>query len=106
GDTACPVVVGVDEPSRGAFTYFEVAYHAPIANAIHTGIRRMYYGRDLEDLKQRRGCSFVDTWVYLAATGSRRRVLTAWCAMASMWNRRKLPARVRAAVARGGRTAA
>jgi predicted N-acyltransferase len=102
GDTACPVVVGVDdERSRGAFTYFEVTYHAPIANAIHTGIRRMYYGRGLEDLKQRRGCTFIDTWVYVAAEGLRRPALRAWCALASEWNRRKLPARVRGALANG-----
>jgi predicted N-acyltransferase len=102
GDTACPVVVGVDgERSRGAFTYFEVAYHAPIANAVHTGIRRMYYGRGLEDLKQRRGCTFIDTWVYVAAAGLRRPAMRAWCALASEWNRRKLPARVRGALARG-----
>lgn len=98
GDAAYPVVVGADAgPPRDHYAYFEVTYHAVIACAIELGIRRLYFGRGLADVKQRRGCRFVETWEYAQARGSRRPLAAAWFAVASWWNRRKLSARVRRA---------
>lgn len=96
GATACPIAVGIDaELAAGDYTYFQVTYHAPIAHVIASGMRRIYYGRGLEDVKARRGCRFANTWTYLCPGAAQRPVTVAWFLGASAWNRFKLSARVR-----------
>ena len=96
GDAAFPIVAGVDRGvSSDDYTYFQVAYNAPIADAIESRVRRMYYGRGMYDLKVRRGCTLVDTWIYSRGSAPTRIAIASWFALASLWNRRKLSSRAR-----------
>jgi len=97
GQTGHLPMVGVDHAAAGRdFTFFTVAHHRPVADAIASGIRRLYLGRSLYDLKARRGCRLEETLVFyrpsrrLGALASRR-----WFAVLSAWNRAKLPRRAR-----------
>jgi predicted N-acyltransferase len=98
-DAAFPIVVGVDgSQSSDDYTYFQIVYNAPIADAIESRLRRMYYGRGMYDLKVRRGCALVDTWIYSRGSAPTRMAIASWFALASVWNRRKLSSRARRAV--------
>lgn len=100
-DAAFPIVVGVDRAvSSDDYTYFQIVYNAPIADAIDSGLRRMYYGRGMYDLKARRGCALVNTWIYSRQSGPARMAVASWFAMASLWNRRKLSSRARRSLRR------
>jgi predicted N-acyltransferase len=102
GDTAFPFAVGVDpETASDDFTYFQLAYNSLIADAIASGVRRMYYGRGMYEVKVRRGCSLLNSWVYSRRSGGRRVGLRAWFALASSWNRYKLSPAVRRALIEG-----
>ena len=99
GDAAFPIVVGVDRPvSSDDYTYFQIVYNAPIADGIESRLRRMYYGRGMYDLKARRGCALVDTWIYSRGSAPTRIAIASWFALASVWNRRKLSSRARRAL--------
>jgi predicted N-acyltransferase len=87
--TAYAIAAGVDRVSAGDdFTYFQVGYYTPIAHAIASGIRRIYYGRGMYEVKIRRGCRLADSWVYMRASGFRRLIAAFWFPVASYWNRR------------------
>jgi predicted N-acyltransferase len=94
-ETVIPVAVGVDASAAGDYTYFRLCYYAPIADAVESGMRRMYYGRGMYELKLRRGCRLVDTWIYTRESGPRRIGAAAWFALASFWNRYKLSTEAR-----------
>ena len=97
-DAAFPIVVGVDRASSDDYTYFQIVYNAPIADGIESRLRRMYYGRGMYDLKARRGCALVDTWIYSRGSAPMRIPIASWFALASLWNRRKLSSRARRAL--------
>lgn len=101
-ETAFPVAVGVDpQAADDDYSYFQVGYYAPIAQAIGSGIRRMYYGRGMYEIKVRRGCWLTGTWIYSRQSGKGRMASAAWFALASFWNSHKLPREVRPALQRG-----
>jgi len=98
--SAFAVAVGVDpEATRNDYTYFLISYHFPIALAFACGLNRFYFGRAMYEVKMRRGCRLTDTWTYASESGPRRIMSAAWFAMASVWNRYKLPAEARRALA-------
>jgi predicted N-acyltransferase len=91
GEAALAYAVGVDpDLGRNDFTYFQLAYHVLIDYAIRYGIKRIYYGRGMYDLKVRRGCFLVESSVYTRVKGSRRPLYAAWYGISSRWNRYKL----------------
>lgn len=95
---AFPIVVGVEPASGSDYTYFHIAYNVPVAEAIASGVQRMYYGRGMYDLKVRRGCVLIDAWIYARGSRSSRIAIASWFALASMWNRSKLSPRARRAL--------
>lgn len=75
-DTLYLPMVGVDDARRkDSFAYFNNCYNEPIRYAIEHGLRSMYCGKLLYDLKQRRGFGIVPLYVYLRPPGRIRRVL-------------------------------
>ena len=89
-DAAFAIAVGVDAAAAGDdCTYFQIGYYSLIADAMGSGMRRMFYGRGMYDIKVRRGCRLVDSWIYSRATGRGRILSAAWFAVVSFWNRRK-----------------
>jgi predicted N-acyltransferase len=91
------LMVGVDHEKCGNdMTYFNVAYYAPIADAISAGVNRLCFGRGVYLLKMRRGCRTTDLFIWHK---SRHRVAQYvarfWLLILSCWNRFKLPGRVR-----------
>jgi predicted N-acyltransferase len=96
GADAYAVAVGIDQARAGDdYTYFHLTYNSTIADAIASGVRRIYYGRGLYDVKLRRGCTLENTWLYSRASGAGRVATAAWFGLASFWNRLKLPPRAR-----------
>ena len=96
GTSAYAVAVGIDQARAGDdYTYFHLTYNSTIADAIASGVRRVYFGRGLYDVKLRRGCSLENTWLYSRASGAGRVATAAWFGLASFWNRLKLPPRAR-----------
>jgi predicted N-acyltransferase len=50
-------MIGVDRAAAGnSFIYFNIAYYAPIRDAIEWGIERLYFGTTMYEIKLRRGC--------------------------------------------------
>jgi predicted N-acyltransferase len=93
--TAFAVAVGVDPATANDYTYFRLTYYSLIAHAIQSGTRRLYYGRGMYEVKVRRGCRLADTWIYPREPGLRRIGSAAWFAVASAWNRYKMPPGIR-----------
>lgn len=57
--------VGVDHDTCGNdFTYFNLTYYRPFADAIAMGIERIYYGTMMYTMKAKRGCSAVETSLF------------------------------------------
>jgi predicted N-acyltransferase len=97
GNTAFLIAIGVDyEAAADDYSYFQITYNAPIAYAIETRVRRLYYGRGLDDVKVRRGCSLTESWIYVRPGGAIALAANrAWFPIASAWNRRKLTSEAR-----------
>ena len=96
GPSSYAVAVGVDRERAGDdYTYFHLTYNSTIADAIGSGVSRLYFGRGLYEVKLRRGCGLENTWVYSRASGAGRIATAAWFTLASSWNRLKLPPRAR-----------
>ena len=96
GSCGYAVAVGIDQARAGDdYTYFHLTYNSTIADAIASGVRRVYYGRGLYEVKLRRGCTLENTWLYSRASGAGRVATAAWFGLASFWNRLKLPPRAR-----------
>lgn len=58
GLTEC-TLVGIDREQAGrSFAYFNLVYYRPIEDAIAEGSPRICFGRNLADVKARRGCRF------------------------------------------------
>ena len=59
-------IVGIDpEYFRKDALYFNLVFNRPIRDAIEAGLRRVYYGRLVYDVKLWRGCRLVDSNIYL-----------------------------------------
>ena len=58
-----------EEVNRKAFTYFHLAFYAPIRHCITRGIRRIYLGGGHREAKQKRGCKEMDVHLFLRPAG-------------------------------------
>jgi predicted N-acyltransferase len=57
--------VGVDHEAAGNdFTYFNLTYYNPVADAIAMQIKRLYLGTLMYKMKSRRGCSTIEMYLY------------------------------------------
>jgi len=57
--------VGVDHAATGNdFTYFNLTYYVPVADAIEAGIARIHYGTMMYSMKSDRGCKTTEIHVY------------------------------------------
>jgi predicted N-acyltransferase len=95
-EAAFAAAVGVDpQTAVRDYTYFVIAYHSPISMALERGLSRFYFGRGMYEIKRRRGCRLTDSWTYAKVPGPRWIVSAAWFALATQWNRYKLPSGAR-----------
>lgn len=91
-DTALAYAVGVDPHlARDDLTYFELVYRQLIEYAIGRGVKRIYYGRGMYELKKRRGCFLTESAIFTRVQYWRRPFYRAWYAISSLWLRYKLP---------------
>ncbi len=83
--------IGFDyEASRKDFTYFNLAFHEPVEYALANGIKTIYYGRGQYQLKQRRGCTLCDTFVFYKTRNKIKKPLVSlWCAAHGKYFQRK-----------------
>lgn len=66
GDAVFLPIVGLDiARARATFVYFNNSYNVPIDDAIASGIRRIYCGKLLYDVKVRRGFRLLDLSAYM-----------------------------------------
>ena len=87
GELAYAPYIGLD-PERGEFTYFNLAYYRPIADAIATGVRRFYFGTMLYAMKVRRGCRILPTsQFYRGRSRAGHLATTPWFALHAWWAR-------------------
>lgn len=57
--------VGIDHEKAGNdFTYFNLTYYHPIADAIRGRLKRIYYGTLMYRMKSRRGCITIEMYLY------------------------------------------
>jgi predicted N-acyltransferase len=57
--------VGIDHEMAGNdFTYFNIGYYRPIADAISNKIKRLYTGTMMYELKVNRGCKVTNTYIF------------------------------------------
>ena len=65
-DTLFLLMIGMDPAGiRDAYLYFNLGYNRPIADAIAAGVRRIYCGKLVYDVKIRRGFRVVPASVYV-----------------------------------------
>jgi hypothetical protein len=73
GDTGHLSYLGMNE-GKMSFACFNVGYYQPVKDAISPGLKRLYFGTMLHDLKVGRGCQVAPASLYYRA-GSRARNL-------------------------------
>jgi len=57
--------VGIDHSiAQNDFTYFNITFYRPIADAIDENIKRLYYGNAAYNLKIRRGCNLKQAYFF------------------------------------------
>ncbi len=81
-------LIGVDpdRQNRRAFTYFNLALYAPIRWCIEQGIKRLYLGAGLYDMKRRRGCSVLGLAMLIRhRSGVGRIACRLLCALHRLW---------------------
>jgi predicted N-acyltransferase len=86
-------VVGVDhELSGNDFTYFNIAYYRPIMDAISDRMKRLYLGKAMYELKARRGCKLMPTYLYYRTFNRFTNLaVKPWFALLSARYKRKIP---------------
>lgn len=86
--------IGVDRAAAGPdFCYFNLGYHRPIADAIAAGMRRLYYGNLMYDVKARRGMRTVGCAVYYRPLSrTRTALLRPWFGLMARLSRRRFGA--------------
>ena len=78
--------VGIGEEGQAGFTYFNLCYYRPIADAIEAGLERLFYGTLLYDLKVRRGCRVLPTsFYYRGIRPGRHLALAPWFGAHAWW---------------------
>lgn len=66
GDAMFLPMVGMDgERQRSSFVYFNNSYNVPIEDAIASGVRRIYCGKLVYEMKTRRGFTLLPLSMYL-----------------------------------------
>jgi predicted N-acyltransferase len=64
GDTAWADSYGLDYAHPDSkFVYFNLVYQWPIRKAIELGLKRIVFGRGQYELKSRRGCTLIDSYL-------------------------------------------
>jgi uncharacterized protein len=76
GETGHLSHVGMSE-SKMSFAYFNLGYYQPIRDAISLGLKRLYFGIFLYDLKVRRGCKVLPASLYYRAASPARQLALA-----------------------------
>ena len=67
------IMVGIDEiKGRQGLVYFNNGYNAPIRYAIERGVRRVYSGKLVYEVKTRRGFELLHLGMYLRMLGRLR----------------------------------
>lgn len=86
-------LIGVsDDPrNRKAFTYFNLALYEPIRFCIERGLKRVYLGAGLYDMKSRRGCRELELAMFIRHRSAPGRfACRLWCAVHRRWSAKKL----------------
>lgn len=85
-------MIGIDhELSGNDFTYFNLAYYRPIADAIAAGAHTIFYGSGLNKTKARRGCTARRTYVYYKSHRRLQQILLRpWFSFHRNWYEKKL----------------
>jgi predicted N-acyltransferase len=73
-DLAYFPIIGVDPAGRKSSTYFNLGYNHQIATGIAEGLRGIFFGRLLYDLKARRGCRQIPLELYIRVPNRIHRV--------------------------------
>jgi predicted N-acyltransferase len=64
-DRAWGTYFGCDYEASGRdHTYFNIVFNRPIEDAIESGLSYLYFGRGLHDLKCRRGCESIPSYLF------------------------------------------
>jgi predicted N-acyltransferase len=97
GKTGFVHMAGVDhEASGNDFTYFNLCYYRPIMDAISGNIKRLFFGREMYELKMRRGCKTSNTYIYYKPYGRLTYpFVKLWFAALEAWIRHRLPERAK-----------
>jgi hypothetical protein len=84
-------MVGVDHDLAGNdFTYFNIVFYRPITDAIAWGIKRLWLGVAMYDLKRRRGCKLSPAYHFYKSTRPlKNRLVAPWFWLHSAWWSRK-----------------
>ena len=84
-------MVGIDHELAGNdFTYFNLAYYRPIADAIAARAQRIFYGNGLNKTKGRRGCIAWRTYVYYKSNHRLKQILLQpWFVLHRNWYEKK-----------------
>jgi predicted N-acyltransferase len=85
------VLVGIDnELAQKDATYFNILFYRPIQDAIVSQIKRIYYGNGLYDLKIRRGCDIMKTFIFYKSYHPMHKFLVKiWFLFHRFWYQRK-----------------
>lgn len=92
GGVAYGLEVGVEEDQgREGAVYFNLCFYQPIKDAIAEGLRRIYFGRGVPQVKLRRGCQVQDVFLFYRATSQvRTHLLRPWFQVHETWTRHKV----------------
>jgi predicted N-acyltransferase len=87
------IFVGVDHQAAGNdYSYFNLGYNVPIADAISAGLKRLYFDRHMYTIKRRRGCKFINTYFLFKPHKKLSGLLSkSWFRVLGWWNKRVGP---------------
>jgi predicted N-acyltransferase len=86
-------MIAIDHRMAGNdFTYFNLAYYRPIADAIQSGTRILYGGQAMYETKTRRGFKLRDTYIFYKPNHPiNKPVVKLWFLFLSRWYKNKIP---------------
>ncbi len=71
-------------------TFFNIAFHKPMMDAISNGIKRIDHGLGMVEMKTRRGCEVGNQYLYYKASNSiYNKAMKPWFIFLSKWYQRK-----------------
>ncbi len=99
-------IIGIDhELSGNDLTYFNIGYYRPILDAISSGMKRLYFGRSMNEVKRKRGCSARNIFFYYKPYSLWQKSLAVLLFPGlRMWKKRILPQNAREALSEETRT--